>query len=187
MKLSPMRFKTYTWPHNPRVYTMDYGRKMAAHKLPFGGCQLEDLGRTYRIMEGEGEFVGPEAYREFGKLAAVFYQSGPGQLIHPLWQAAQAHFVSLRLMEEPRPDYVRYAFTFWEDGGQVSAPKPAPGGNGGGSRPLPGGKKYHWVKRGETLYLIARKYGTTVERIMELNPQLKNPNRLSVGQAVRVK
>ena len=49
------------------------------------------------------------------------------------------------------------------------------------------GKKYHWVKRGETLYLIAQKYGTTVERIMELNPQLKNPNRLSVGQAVRVK
>ena len=77
--------------------------------------RLQDLGRTNRIMEGEGEFVGPDAYSQFGQLANMFYNGGPGLLIHPLWQAANAYFVSLRLEQEPRPDFVRYSFTFWED------------------------------------------------------------------------
>lgn len=115
MDLSPMRYKSYTWPHNPRVYSIDYERKMAVHKTPFGLFRLQDLGRTNRIMEGEGEFVGPDAYSQFGQLANMFYNGGPGLLIHPLWQAANAYFVSLRLEQEPRPDFVRYSFTFWED------------------------------------------------------------------------
>ena len=97
------------------VYSIDYERKMAVHKTPFGLFRLQDLGRTNRIMEGEGEFVGEGAYAQFGQLANVFYNGGPGLLVHPLWQAANAYFVSLRLEQEPRPDYVRYSFAFWED------------------------------------------------------------------------
>ena len=115
MPLTPMRYKSYTWPHNPRVYSIDYERKMAVHKVPFGLYHLQDLGRTRRVMEGEGEFVGADAYSQFGQLANVFYDSGPGLLVHPLWQTASAYFVALRLEQEPRPDYVRYSFTFWED------------------------------------------------------------------------
>ena len=51
----------------------------------------------------EGEFVGEGAYAQFGQLANVFYNGGPGLLVHPLWQAANAYFVSLRLEQEPRP------------------------------------------------------------------------------------
>ena len=76
MDLSPMRYKSYTWPHNPRVYSIDYERKMAVHKTPFGLFRLQDLGRTNRIMEGEGEFVGPDAYSQFGQLANMFYNGG---------------------------------------------------------------------------------------------------------------
>ena len=43
--LTPMRYKSYTWPHNPRVYSIDYERKMAVHKVPFGLYHLQDLGR----------------------------------------------------------------------------------------------------------------------------------------------
>lgn len=130
MRLTPMRYKNYTWPHNPRVYSIDYERKMAVHKVPFGLYHLQDLGRTRRVMEGEGEFVGADAYSQFGQLANVFYDSGPGLLVHPLWQAASAYFVALRLEQEPRPDYVRYSFTFWEDvsyySGEVRTFAPAP-------------------------------------------------------------
>ena len=109
MKLAAMRYKDYVWPHNPRTYTIDYERKMAAQKVPFGRYHLQDLGLTRRVMKGEGEFVGPTAYEEFKKLASVFYQSGPGPLIHPVWQAAEAYFVELSLRQEPRADYVSYA------------------------------------------------------------------------------
>jgi LysM repeat protein len=47
-------------------------------------------------------------------------------------------------------------------------------------------KTYHTVRSGETLSAIARKYKTTVAKIIKLN-NLKNPDRLSIGQKIRVK
>ena len=31
MKLTPMRYKNFVWPHNPRIYSIDYARKMAVN------------------------------------------------------------------------------------------------------------------------------------------------------------
>lgn len=120
MILTPMRYKGYTWPHNPRVYSIDYRRTMAVNQAPFSGYQLQDLGLAHRVMEGEGEFTGAGAYAEFQRLACVFYEKGPGLLVHPLWQAANTYFVALRLEQAPRPDYVRYSFAFWEENGQYT-------------------------------------------------------------------
>nr|DAG06709.1 MAG TPA: Lysozyme [Caudoviricetes sp.] len=191
MDLSPMRYKNYTWPHNPRVYSIDYERKMAVHKTPFGLFRLQDLGRTNRVMEGEGEFVGDGAYSQFGQLANVFYHSGPGMLVHPLWQAANAYFVSLRLEQEPRPDYVRYSFSFWEDDswytGMATQNSP-PSQTGGGATSGQGtnGAVYHRVVKGDSLWTLARQYGRTLAELIALNPQIKNPNLIHVGEEVRV-
>ena len=114
MELTPMQYKTYTWPYNPRTYSISYERKVAVHKVPFGRYAMQDLGLTRRVMRGEGEFCGEGAYDEFKKLATVFYRDGPGTLIHPVWQTSKAYFVELSLAQEPRKDYVRYTFTFWE-------------------------------------------------------------------------
>ena len=43
MRLSSMRYKNYTWPHNPETFVVEYRRQMAAHKIPLGGCVLQDL------------------------------------------------------------------------------------------------------------------------------------------------
>ena len=188
MTLSPMRYKNYTWPHNPRVYSIDYERKMAVHKTPFGLYQLQDLGRTNRVMEGEGEFAGEGAYGQFGQLANVFYQGGPGLLVHPLWQAANAYFVSLRLEQEPRPDYVRYSFAFWEDDswytGLASQTVKAPSASV--SAPA-AGAAYHRVISGESLWTIARAYQVSLEELIALNPKIKNPNLIRAGDEVRVR
>ncbi len=42
------------------------------------------------------------------------------------------------------------------------------------------------VKRGDTLGSIAKQYNTTVATLLRLNPQIRNPNRLWVGQKIRV-
>ena len=187
MRLTPMRYKNYTWPHNPRVYSIDYERKMAVHKVPFGLYHLQDLGRTRRVMEGEGEFVGADAYSQFGQLANVFYDSGPGLLVHPLWQAASAYFVALRLEQEPRPDYVRYSFTFWEDvsyySGEVRTFAPAQETAAGGSG-VGGG--YHLVRQGDTFWSIARQYGLSLEELAAKNPQILNPNLIGGVEKVRI-
>ena len=189
MTLSSMRYKGYTWPHNPRVYSIGYERKMAVHKTPFGLYQLQDLGRTNRVMEGEGEFAGEGAYGQFGQLASVFYQGGPGLLVHPLWQVSSAYFVSLRLEQEPRPDYVRYSFAFWEDNGTYSGLAVQETGqeSGESAAQSSSGAAYHTVTAGETLWELARRYGRTVPELVALNPQIKNPNLIRVGQEVRVR
>ena len=182
-----MRYKNYVWPHNPRVYTIEYERVMVGNKVPYGLYHLQDLGRARRVMRGEGEFVGPEAYAQFGALANTFYDPGAGELIHPLWQTARAHFVELSLKQEPRPDYVSYTFTFWEDveyydtrlGTQHSE-------TGEDGQPVAEQVK-HTVIKGDTLWAIAKRYDTTLEKILQLNPQIKNPSLIRVGQEVRVR
>lgn len=193
MRLSPMRYKDFVWPHNPRTYAIEYERVMAVNKVPYGRYQLQDLGPTRRILRGEGEFVGEDAYRTFQSLATVFYQEGPGLLVHPVWQCANAYFVELSLAQEPRADYVRYTFTFWESyddyverltpvGGTSAS---AGGGTGTGTNAA-GTGTWHTVRRGESLWAIARQYGLSLSALIALNPQIKNPNLIYVGQKVRV-
>lgn len=187
-----MRYKDYVWPHNPRTYTIDYERKMAVQKIPFGSYRLQDLGQTRRVMRGEGEFVGAGAYGEFKRLASVFYQSGPGMLVHPVWQAAEAYFVDLSLRQEPRADYVSYAFTFWEcptaEEGAPGRRVPQTGENtpARGSEPA-AGAVYHTVASGETLWGIAGDEGVALTDLIALNPQLKNPNLILPGEKVRIR
>ena len=45
----------------------------------------------------------------------------------------------------------------------------------------------HVVKLGETLSSIAKKYGTTWQRIYALNPQIINPNLIFPGQKLKIK
>lgn len=190
MTLSPMRYKNYIWPHNPRVYSIDYERKMAVHKTPFGLFHLQDLGRTNRVMEGEGEFVGVDAYAQFGQLVNVFYDGGPGLLVHPLWQTANAYFVSLRLEQEPRPDYVRYSFAFWEDDSWYTGLAVKAAGAGEQNVPAVSGSGqavWHSVVQGDSLWAIARDCGVELAELIALNPQIKNPNLIRVGEKVRVR
>lgn len=181
--LSPMRFKEFTFPHNPRVYTISYTREMAVHKVPMGFYTLQDLGRTYRVMEGEGEFYGPDAYETFKALAMTFYDGGPGVLIHPVWQTSRAYLTRLQLRQEPRENYVAYAFTFREgffdyagltrmDSAAVAADEKAETRN------------LHTVAVGESLRGICQQYGLTLAQVLAVNPQIANPNRIAAGTQV---
>lgn len=191
MSLAPMRYKNFVWPHNPKVYSITYERKMAVHKIPFGRHYLQSLGQTRRVLRGEGEFVGDGAYAKFSQLASVFYEETAGTLIHPVWVTTTAWFVGLTLEQEPRQDYVKYSFEFWEViGGEqtaltvkaVQTAGTSSGSSGGGSQQV-----WHTVVKGDTLWALSKKYQVTLDQIIRLNPNIKNPNLIYVGQKVRIK
>ena len=193
MRLTPMRYKEFTWPHNPEIYTVEYRRQMAAHKVPFGRCVLQDLGYTYRVLKGEGVFTGNDAYRQFQELAAVFQESGPGLLVHPVWQAERAYFVELKVTEEPLPDYVRYSFTFWEDwngySGGLTASDDGGALSGTGSRTAAAesaAAETYTVRKGDTLWGIAKRYDVTLAALIAAKPQINNPNLIYPGDKVLI-
>ncbi len=185
MNLAPMRYKDYVWPHNPETYTISFRRNVAVAKVPFGRYGMQDLGMSYRVMEGEGVFAGRGAYGEFKKLATVFYQGGAGLLVHPVWQAAQAYFVSLELAQQPLEDYVRYRFAFWETSPLSTSLIRVSGESGGGSASsAAAARTVYTVKRGDTLWGIAYAHGVTLAALLKANPQIRNPNVIAVGERV---
>ena len=110
-------------------------------------------------------------------------------LVHPVWVAATAWFVGLELRQEPRSDYVRYSFEFWEvysgltdklEERANAAAAPSGGTESGGQA------AYHTVARGDTLWAIANRYGVSLSAIIQWNPQIKNPNLIRPGERVRV-
>ena len=229
MILSPMRFKNFVWPHNPRVYSITYERKLAVHKIPFGRHYLQSLGQTRRVLKGEGEFVGEGAYDTFKALATVFYEETPGTLVHPVWVTTTAWFAGLELRQEPRRDYVAYSFEFWEvvsdstaelaavtmsergtaasgtaggaaAGGSSAAAKltavttgdrvTAAGGTAGGAAvsgsPATVQGEWYTVVKGDTLWGLSLRYGVSLSRLIDLNPDIRNPNLIYVGQRVMI-
>lgn len=192
MILSPMRFKDFVWPHNPRVYSITYERKIAVHKIPFGRHYLQSLGQTRRVMKGEGEFVGEGAYDKFKELASVFYEETPGVLVHPVWMTTTVWFAGLELRQEPRRDYVAYSFEFWEvvggDNVTTLTTREVESGDSvtAAQSGVVQGAQWHTVAQGDTLWGLSRRYGVALDRLIALNPDIRNPSLIYVGQKVRI-
>ena len=138
--------------------------------------------------------MGERAYEEFRSLAEVFAQTGPGLLVHPVWRTVSAYFVTLELLEEPMPDYVRYSFSFWEDGTasgggltEVAVETGTSGGGTGDGTASAGGQTaVCTVRKGDTLWGIAGRYGVALTDLIAANPQIKNPNLIYPGDQVRI-
>ena len=92
------------------------------------------------------------------------------------------------LAPQPLEDYVRYRFAFWETSPLDTALIRVDGGEKGGASvgAKPGDGTYYTVKRGDTLWGIARAHSVTLTALLKLNRQIKNPNRIAVGERVKL-
>ena len=48
-------------------------------------------------------------------------------------------------------------------------------------------EEYYTVKKGDTLGAIARQFNISLNKLLGLNPDIKNPNLIQIGQKIRVK
>jgi LysM repeat protein len=59
-------------------------------------------------------------------------------------------------------------------------------GNPPPTTPPPASGQTYYVVRGDTLRIIANRFGTTVDAILKANPRISNPNLIYVGQALTI-
>jgi hypothetical protein len=52
---------------------------MALHEIPFGGYRVQELGQARRVVSGEGDFAGQDAYETFKSWPAFTTPGGPGR------------------------------------------------------------------------------------------------------------
>ena len=75
-------------------------------------------------------------------------------------------------------------------GQRLVVPRRAPGsgvgGGGSGSINVPAGTQVYIVQPGDTLKGIAIQFGTTVDVLRQLNPEITNPNLIRKGQRILV-
>ena len=106
-----LSFKTFVWPHNPRVYQEEYSRQ-PQYVTEDGVSLFEGMGEMKRIITGSGVFFGEDAVRHFQALAELFESDEPGDLRHPVWGIRRCYFTGLELTQEPKDNCISYKFEF---------------------------------------------------------------------------
>lgn len=160
----------------------------------------DHIERLPTVMTITGEIVGPEAADIREKLKEAMFS---GQRLDYIGRNAFRQVVISSLNTEH--DYrVSNGFRFTMTLQQVRIAKPSyapflndpvmlaqvkPTTSAGrqqlANQPPSGTPQSHTIRRGETFYSIAPKYGTTWQTLLSLNPGV-DPKRLQIGQKVRV-
>jgi len=172
LKLQLMKFKSFQWSHNPAKLNVTSERNIRELRMPFLGGVLQDCGSKKRVITGEGEFNGSNCLLDYQQLSALFSAGGSGLLSLPGVEPFMATLVSLELIGNAQPNCIAYRFVFWEDQSAKA--------NLVQNTQL----ACRICTQDENLWEIATTYGTTVEKLIQLNPQVKWPNQLDEGEQV---
>ena len=172
-------------PYNARLETFGQrvirGSILAADGQLLAYTRVEEDGKETRVYPFGCTFSHVLGYSEYGRTGIE--ELGNFQLL-----TSNAYFVELSLKQVPRADYVRYTFAFWEGfqghSAEIwveTAPETESARTESGTEGL-----WHTVRRGETLWGIARDNGLSLTALIALNPQIKNPNLILTGEKVRL-
>lgn len=170
MILAQMRFNGFTWFHNPKQLEIEDDKNVYEKSSPYVGSHTQNFGRRCRIVKGVGELYGEDCLKQYEKLYSLFLCNKSGVLSLPDIPPMNAHFEKLSVVESTLPDVITYKFVFREENNFSDDSV----------------TKFHKVCEGETLWDIAYKYGFSVSELVILNPDIKRPDKLLVGESVRL-
>lgn len=171
MILSRMRFKGYSWEHNPKALKLTSTEQLSEQVVPQGKFRIQDFGARSRVVSGTAQLYGDDCLQQYHLLQKLQNQSTSGVLSVPDMQPFYAYFKSIELACDPTPDLVTYNFEFIED-----LTKKAENND----------KVYHIVKEDETMWDISYAYDVDIQQLVELNTHIKRLDELEEGESIRI-
>lgn len=172
MKNAPMRFGGHSLHHNPYKLVVESDSHIRTLRMPYSEPDCESLGRKPRVISGEGELYGADCLAQYRELERLQREQYRGKLVLPHIKPFYAYLKEVALIAEPVENVVKYRFVFTE----AQSPR----------RETRGLIDYVTKSEGETLWDIGTRYGVTVDRLVELNPQIADIDGLREGERVRL-
>ncbi len=110
--METMKYKGFSWPHNPEKLKLDYRRDPQYGEDAQGLPVYIGMGQRRCIVSGSGVFTGELAIETFEELEVLFRESTGGILFLPHGDSFQAYFSQLTVEQDSREQYIHYSFTF---------------------------------------------------------------------------
>lgn len=110
----PMKYKDFTFPHNPRKLQVVHRGKTATLHCPGRGGLTQHLGSLCRVVSGEGDFFGAEASNRLLTLTMMASEDTSGWLTLPGFPPFQAYLTRLTFLGEGDGSVLSYSFEFVE-------------------------------------------------------------------------
>lgn len=164
-----IRYKGFTWHHNPKVLKIQNAKKTLELTYPYDFATTSEMFRQGCVIKGEGELYGEDCIEQFNKLNELFAEKGEGVLSVGGLPSVVAIFKKLELLCEAKENVISYSFEFEENSTKEKSLYKTP---------------YHIAVSGETLWHISNTYNVPVETLAKLNPIYKRPDSVKVGDKV---
>lgn len=171
MELALMRYKGFTFRCNPTSLEILRDSSLVTYIKPSQGEEKSELSPECRVIRGKGELRGKDCIEEYEKLCKLQAKGGVGVLSLPVVKPFKAYFKKLDMEADVTPDRISFSFEFVEAESFYVKDNTA---------------KLHLVLEGETLFDIAYDFGVSVDSLVKLNPSVKRPDELRVGEEIRV-
>lgn len=169
---SMLRFKGYTFEHNPETIRITSEKNLSRQSVLNSKSAVRETGDNSRVITGEGKFYGENCIYQFMKLFKLKEESGSGILSLPDIKPFYAFFQTLEFSADPTPELISYRFVFREDSSRPNS--------------LEASNEYYELSEGEDLWDVSYKFAVSIEKLVELNPEIKRPSEVEEGTRVRI-
>lgn len=175
--MANFRFKNYVFSYNPNRFEVSRKRIIKVFHPPImlnaesSKAYLQELGMEPIVVNGQGELIGDALMEEYAKLYRLFLEGGSGLLQIPGLVPFSCFFQKLSVVGQAGPKVLSYQFEFLEDCEK--------------NRVELASVQEHYISRlGDTLALIAVRFGISMEELMKKNPSFSLGMDLKEGTKV---
>lgn len=163
-----MKFGDFEWPHNPEKIQISYQNNISTTLFPFRKCKTEITAPGPRVVTGNGRFTGDDALFYASKLCNLKNLQAPKKLKLPLTEPFDCVLSKTVIFASASENAVLYEFEFIEADSEEDT------------------SLTHTVdvKKGDSVYSISARTGVSVDRLLKLNPAIRDPFNIPIEKVV---